>query len=61
MAIEVARFDVAIVFVLGFLVARSSVVMFKKFMSILSFLPRALSSFTGTLVTPSTRTRRKSI
>ena len=61
MAIEVARFDVAIVFVLGFLVARSSVVMFKILMSILSFLPRALSSFTGTLVTPSTRTRRKSI
>ena len=55
------RFDVAIVVVLGFLVVGSPVVVFRILMAILSFLPRTLSSFTGTLVTPCTRTRRKSI
>ena len=53
-----ARFDVAIVVVLGFLVVGSSVVVLRVVMSI---LPRRLSSFKGTLVTPCARTRRKSI
>ena len=61
MGVEVARFDVAIVIVLGLLVVGSSVVVLRILMSILSFLPETLSSFTGTLVAPCTRTRRKII